>query len=156
MAEYLKMKTYHVLARPQLNAGKPSLMLLMGLACLLLASPAQSEPLNDPTQPPISLYNADDSRDAAEITGPVLQSVMLGRHYRAAIISGEKVMLGHKYAQSTLIKVNEREAVLRHADQSTQTLVLNQIIIKKVITSATGPSVAKNKLQSKSTAKHLN
>jgi MSHA biogenesis protein MshK len=136
------MKTLFELSRPAANTHKAVLMLcLMGS---LIAYPAQAETLNDPTQPPASLYAVEDSA-AQKVAGPVLQSVLLGQHYSAAIINGEKVMLGEKYEQSTLIKLNEREAVLRNADRSTQTLVLNQITLKKVINSTTGP-VAKNKI----------
>jgi MSHA biogenesis protein MshK len=56
---------------------------------------------------------------------------MLGSQYRAAIINGKKVMLGGKYENATLIKINEREAVLRNSDMTTQTLAMDYVEIKK-------------------------
>lgn len=159
MAEYLTMKMHHLFTPTLANtrSNQLALVLLIGLA-LLLINPAQAELLIDPTQAPAALY-ADDS-SAVEIAGPVLQSVMIGPHYRAAIISGEKVMLGKKYAQSTLIKLNEREAVLRHADRSTQILVLNPVMVKSLInttaTSKTTPAAAKKSMQSKPNAQYTN
>ncbi|MDP3306959.1 MAG: hypothetical protein Q8S50_01715, partial [Methylotenera sp.] len=73
-------------------------------------------------------------------TGPVLQSVMLGSQYRAAIINGKKVMLGGKYENATLIKINEREAVLRNSDMTTQTLAMDYAGIKKAV-----PAITKKK-----------
>lgn len=150
------MKTLIESSQPQSNCRIQLLSLCIVLAGMLIADRAQAQPLNDPTQPPASLYEAADGSSAHEVAGPVLQSVLLGRHYSAAIISGEKVMLGGKYAQSTLIKLNDREALLRHADQSTEILVLNPIISKKAITSPTEPVATNKSLASKSTSEHMN
>jgi MSHA biogenesis protein MshK len=146
MAEYLTM-TAHA-------PYQKFLILCIGMANLLLAYSVKAEPLIDPTQPPASLFEAANGTAAADFTGPVLQSVLIGPHYRAAIISGEKVMLGQKYGQSTLIQLNEREAVLRHADRSTQTLALHPIIVKKVMTSTTAPVKTKRSMPFKSTPKY--
>jgi MSHA biogenesis protein MshK len=52
---------------------------------------------------------------------------MIGAQYRAAIINGQKIVLGKKYEQATLIKVTENEAVLRSPDGTTQTLSMGKV-----------------------------
>ena len=67
----------------------------------------------------------------------MLQSVMLGAQYRAAIIDGQKVVLGQKYGDARLIKLSEREALLRNPDGTTQTLSLS--VVDKKITTPVAP-----------------
>ncbi|MQY50683.1 MSHA biogenesis protein MshK [Rhodocyclus tenuis] len=87
------------------------------LATLLLSTTltatAQSLPaLADPTRPPASV--ATDSGAAEADSGPALQSVMLPRQGKpAALISGQWVRLGEVWNGSRLVRVSEREVVLR-------------------------------------------
>jgi MSHA biogenesis protein MshK len=119
---------------------KISLVILLSMTNILTA---QAETLKDPTQPPASL-NGALSENETIIAGPVLQSVMIGPQTRVAIISGEKIMLGKKYQQATLIKLDEHQAVLRNPDMSTQTLVMDFAIEKKIVS-----PVASNTTKSK-------
>ena len=111
-----------------------AIKLLLNPACGLLLSltstNALAEILKDPTQPPAAFSNPT-SNENNPITGPILQSVMIGPQYHAAIINGQKIMLGGQYQNATLIKINEREVVLRNADRSTQTLLMDYAVIKK-------------------------
>lgn len=122
-------------------------MLLLALSLFSIATLTQAEILKDPTQAPASIYNNTDAAnpDQPAISGPVLQSVMIGEHYHAAIINGQKVMLGKKYEQATLVKLNESEAVLRNPDGSTQTLTMNYAIEKRIIKPVTPAPVSKRK-----------
>jgi MSHA biogenesis protein MshK len=120
---------------------KQSLVALLGMANILTS---QAESLKDPTQPPASLYSETVANNETA-TGPVLQSVLIGAQYRAAIINGEKVMLGKKYQQATLIKLNEHEAVLRNPDMSTQTLVMDFAIEKKIVSPEVASTTTKYK-----------
>jgi MSHA biogenesis protein MshK len=110
------------------------LKLILNVSCgmflLMMEHDIQAEGLKDPTQPPASL-SAETTNENGQVAGPVLQSVMLGSQYRAAIINGQKVMLGGKYENATLIRINEREAVLRNSDMTTQTLAMDYAGIKK-------------------------
>ena len=112
------------------------LVLMLGLHAF-----AQAESLKDPTLPPANLTSETNSINTdgqAMPTGPVLQSVMLGAQYRAAIIDGQKVVLGQKYGDARLIKLSEREALLRNPDGSTQTLSLS--VVDKKITTPLAPT----------------
>lgn len=88
--------------------------------------------LVDPTQPPSELGVAG-SNDV-QITGePVLQSVMLSASRKIAIISGQSVRVGEKFRDATLIKVTDREAVLRDSEGVLHTLKMYSAVEKKVI-----------------------
>ena len=124
-AKYLSLST-----TPQL---KLHVLICSMLMLLMMHNNGQAEQLKDPTQPPVSLSNETATGNSHAITGPVLQSVMIGAEYLAAIISGHKVMLGSKYEQATLIKVNEHEAVLRNPDMTTQILAMDYAGVKKMV-----------------------
>ncbi len=118
------------LAHPTQHQLKLLLSVSCGMFLLMMEHDVHAEGLKDPTQPPASL-SAESTNENGQATGPVLQSVMLGSQYRAAIINGQKVMLGGKYENATLIKINEREAVLRNSDMTTQILAMDYAGIKK-------------------------
>src|SRR5574340_545442 len=89
----------------------------LALAMMLFSVLAVAEELPDPTRPPASL--------AAPVAVPVggaaasqpvgLQSIIISKTRRAAIIGGETVELGGKYGDAKLIEVNEGNVVLRSA-----------------------------------------
>ncbi len=118
------------LAHPSQHPMKLLLSVSCGMFLLMLEHDVQADGLKDPTQPPASL-SAESNNTNGQAAGPVLQSVMLGSQYRAAIINGQKVMLGGKYESATLIKINEREAVLRNSDMTTQVLAMDYAGVKK-------------------------
>jgi hypothetical protein len=67
--------------------------------------------MSDPTRPPLGI--SSPAPEAGELTGPVLQSVMIPKKGKpVAIIGGQQVRLGEKYGESRLTRLTEREAVL--------------------------------------------
>lgn len=81
-----------------------------GASSLALAQSAGSV-LPDPTRPPAAFYAPAET--SAEVTGPVLQSVVIPAKGRpVAVIGGQEVKLGGRYGESRLIRLTEREAVL--------------------------------------------
>ena len=54
-------------------------------------------------------------------------------------------MLGKKYQQATLIKLDEHKAVLRNPDMTTQTLVMDFAIEKKIVSPVVASTTSKNK-----------
>ena len=123
------------------------LLILLSLAITFGFRNAQAETLKDPTQPPVSLYNdAAASGDPKVVSGPVLQSIMIGPQIRSAIINGQKVMLGNKYEQATLISLDEHKAVLRNPDMTTQTLLMDFAIEKKIVSPVAPPLATKRKV----------
>ena len=126
----MTLNTDKHLAHTTHNPLKLLLSVSCGMFLLMMEGDVNAEVLKDPTQPPASL-SGELSNENGLAAGPVLQSVMIGSQYRAAIINGQKVMLGGKYENATLIKINEREAVLRNSDMSTQTLAMDYAMVKK-------------------------
>ena len=95
------------------NALIPALFGLTTLASVQVAAQA----LPDPTRPPMAAPEATGvagSAEAAAVTGPVLQSVILRLGAKpVALIGGEWVALGGTYAGAKLIKVTEAAVVLK-------------------------------------------
>ena len=98
------------------------------LLMALLSVAATAEELADPTRPPASLTApvAAPASGVPEIRPARLQSIIISKTRRTAIIDGESVELGGKYGDAKLIEVNEGSIVLRGA-QGLQVLIFNMI-----------------------------
>jgi len=92
--------------------------------CLLssVLCPLNAEELLDPTRPPASI-TAPAAAGGAEAAPAGLQSIIISKTRRAAIIDGETVELGGKHGDAKLIEVNEGSVVLRGA-QGRQVMTL--------------------------------
>jgi len=101
--------------------------LLPSVVFCLLSSvfcPLEAEELTDPTRPPASI-TAPAPASGVEAT-PIsagLQSIIISKNRRAAIIDGETVELGGKHGDAKLIEVKEGGVVLRGA-QGKQVMTL--------------------------------
>ncbi len=84
----------------------------MSSALVLIAAPAMAQRvMADPTRPPGNVVM--DSQAVVDVSGPVLQSVLIPKKGRpVAVIGGQQVRLGEKYGESRLVRLSEREAVL--------------------------------------------
>lgn len=116
--------------------GTVLLLTSLAIAAILsLVEAANAEPMRDPTQVPTNMVANDGSQanatQDAQNTGPVLQSVMLGAQYRAAIINGKKVKMGGKFEKATLVGLSENSATLKNPDGTTQTLRMTYGAIQK-------------------------
>ena len=91
--------------------------LMRGLSVLGLLALAQfgtsaaAEILADPTRPPAGLV--PESGEAPR--RPVLQSIIITPHTRAAVIDDERVQLHGKFRDAEVAKITETEVVLRTA-----------------------------------------
>lgn len=124
-------------------------MRLIALLLLVGTAPAFAQQA-DPTRPPAAwLAPVDDSARSAtgEAGGGLrLQSVLMPQGGRpVAVIGGKTVALGGRVGGATLIRLNEREAVLQGADGVTH-LYLTPDVEKQMIetpkprkTGASGP-----------------
>lgn len=123
------------------------LMRLIALVLLVVATSATAQSA-DPTRPPAAwLAPVDDARSAGESAGGLrLQSVLMRQGGRpVAVIGGKTVALGDRVGGATLVRLNEREAVLQGADGVTH-LYLTPDVEKQMIetpkprkTGKTGP-----------------
>jgi MSHA biogenesis protein MshK len=114
---------------PSLATRHSSLAAALALAIALFAASATAQVMNDPTRPP-SEHGMAEPEGGAEAGGPVLQSVMISREVKAAIINGAMVKLGEKYGNAVLVAVAENEVVLKTGDES-QVLKLHPGVEKR-------------------------
>ena len=100
-------------------------MAVSGLSLALFSAAGIAEELPDPTRPPASLSApaVPSGQAAGEGRQPGLQSTIISKNRRAAIIDGQTVELRGKHGDATLIKVSEDSVVLQGA-QGRQLLML--------------------------------
>ncbi|MDD5329917.1 MAG: hypothetical protein PHX38_07930 [Sulfuricella sp.] len=99
-------------------------MFLPGLLFLTFAMRlpvAAADNLPDPTRPSAEMGAAAGSPGVA--SGPVLQSVLISRSRKSAIIGGQTVGLGEKYGDARVVRITEKEVVLK-TGSATETLRL--------------------------------
>ncbi len=93
------------------------------LLSLVLPAYALAEDLPDPTRPPAAIMAPSVPGTVEDESSTGLQSIIISRHRRAAIIDGETVELGGKHGDARLIEVTESSVVLKGA-QGRQVLTL--------------------------------
>lgn len=91
-------------------------LLVMAISC------AYAEDMTDPTRPPANI-SAPVATGSAPAKAAGLQSIIISKNRRAAIIDGETVELGGKHGDMKLLEVNEGSVVLSGA-QGRQVLTL--------------------------------
>ena len=94
---------------------------------------ALGQGLSDPMRPPNVLPGAQGVETEAPST--LLQSVLLSRGRRVAVINGETVPLGGKFGDAVVVKISESEVVLKYADR-TEVLKLFGAIERKPVRAA--------------------
>ncbi len=107
-----------------------------------------AENLPDPTRPPSALAPAGQPSGEEILKAPpplpVLQSVMLSANRKAALISGQTVLLGGKFGDLRLVKLTPDEAVLKGED-GVQVLKFFPDVEKKVRVAPSPDEVVKVK-----------
>lgn len=113
-----------IIKKQKYGAAAPRMMVVLGLLSSI-PCPLNAEELPDPTRPPaiIAAPVAAIGSGAVENQPMGLQSIIISRTRRAAIIGGETVELGGKYGDAKLIEVNEGNVVL-HSAQGRQVMTL--------------------------------
>ena len=91
----------------------------------MLCCAAQAETMSDPMRPPVYQPTTVSGK-----SGPVLQTVVIGKDRRYAIISGERVLLGGAYGDAKIVRIVENEVTLRDASGDTVLKLVPEI--KKV------------------------
>lgn len=88
------------------------------LALVSLAGAAGAQPkLADPTRPP-NVTAVPGGEGVAEAPPPAqLQSVLISRGRKIALINGAAVPLGGRVGEATLVKISETEVTLRRGDE---------------------------------------
>jgi MSHA biogenesis protein MshK len=88
------------------------------LAAMLLQVPASAgdENLPDPTRPANVSPDANSTIENAEVL-PQLQSILISPYRKVAVISGQTLHIGEKFAGATLIKITAHEVVLKNGTE---------------------------------------
>ncbi|HEU0282982.1 MAG TPA: hypothetical protein VFQ99_04305 [Gallionella sp.] len=98
---------------------------MLALFVAMFSIAAIAEELPDPTRPPASLVAPVIAPASGAVANQPagLQSIIISKTRRAAIIDGKTVELGGKYGDAKLIEVNDGSVVLRSA-QGRQVMTL--------------------------------
>lgn len=121
MANRLKLFAVNGLLFP-VFAGAAVRRLLIAVSSLVFTVSCCAEELVDPTRPPASI--AAPVAEADVVIPPAgLQSIIISKKRRAAIIDGQTVELGGRVGEAKLIEVNTASVVLR-TKQGSQVLKL--------------------------------
>jgi hypothetical protein len=120
MADSMTIKGYR-------SVAAASLLIVSALG-IFSSALCHAETLPDPTRPPASIgwggaAGSAGMRGEPESRTTGLQSTIISRTRRAAIIDGNTVELGEKHGDARLIQVNEGSVVLQRA-QTLQVLTL--------------------------------
>lgn len=106
-----------------------------------------AEELSDPTRPPAAVAPA--AGGAPEENQPSgLQSIIISKTRRAAIIDGETVELGGKHGDARLIEVNEGSVVLKSAKGRQVLTLFPDVKLSRKADTESNPLPAKKKVQS--------
>lgn len=137
-----------IIGKREEGIGNRAQLLLFSVFCFQFSVTCCAEELVDPTLPPASI-SAPVAISGIANPPAGLQSILISRQRRAAIIDGEIVALGGQHGDATLIEVNEGSVVLRNG-QGRQVLSLFPDVVKRsksVATdkSATAVRAARNK-----------
>lgn len=105
------------------SVGATVSRLIISIACLFFFTLGYAEELLDPTRPPVSLAVPVPASGVAATPPTGLQSIIISKTRRTAIIDGESVELGSNYGDAKLIEVNEGSVILQ-SKQGRQVLTL--------------------------------
>lgn len=72
-----------------------------------------AEGMTDPTRPPEAFGLVRDATVAAVAAAPKLQSVLISRGRKIALINGQAFKLGDQFEEMEIVRISEREVVLR-------------------------------------------
>lgn len=110
---------------------KPLSLALAAAACSLAGWMSYAQGLTDPTRPPsVPAPTAEAGGEALPQTQ--LQSILISRGRKLAVINGQTVPLGGKVGEATLVSVRETEVVLRSGD-ATEVLKLYPNVEKRAV-----------------------
>lgn len=102
------------------------LLMLWGAA---VAGVAMGQDLPDPTRPPAVPRVAAESAaaPAEQAPMPVLQSVLIGKDRRLAIISGQRFDVGDQVGDARIVRITETEVILRAGARQTTLKLFPQV-----------------------------
>jgi MSHA biogenesis protein MshK len=142
------------MSRVQLVAGCESFLVglewrnwtayLLGLLFIGLSFASVAEELADPTRPPVSVSTpVDESVRVETKLEPGLQSILIAKNRRAAIIDGQTVEIGGRVGEARLIEVNAMNVVLKTSKGKQVLMLFPDVMISKTKNDAPPVQTAK-------------
>ncbi len=117
---------------------------LFSVASFLLPVFCCAEELADPTRPPVSVLTPVEASVQIETKlEPGLQSILISKNRRAAIIDGQTVELGGRVGEARLIEVNAMNVVLKTRNGRQVLMLFPDVMISK--TKSDAPPVQTDK-----------
>lgn len=105
---------------------------LFSVASFLLPVFCCAEELADPTRPPVSVLTpVEESVQIETKPEPGLQSILIAKNRRAAIIDGQTVELGGRVGDGRLIEVNAMHVVLKTSKGRQVLMLFPDVVISK-------------------------
>lgn len=89
----------------------------MTAAVIVAMAGAQAQALTDPTRPPAAAGATLGAQDEAP-PGTQLQSVLISKGRRLAVINGNTVALGGMVGEARVVKITETEVVLKKGEET--------------------------------------
>jgi len=110
------------------------------------ACAALAQSLPDPTRPPFVARAGSKvvSVAPAEAPMPVLQSVLIGKDRRMAIISGQRFDIGDQVGDARIVRITETEVLLRSGAGHTTLKLFPQVLKRTKNNSGPGTGAAPN------------
>ncbi len=115
-------------------------VLIAGIAMAMFAASmaARAQVLADPTRPPADLLAG--AAVGGTQTSSALQSILLSKGRKIAVINGQSVPLGGRYGNATLVAISSGEVTLK-SEQGVEVMKLYPGIGKTAPSSAPGKAV---------------
>ncbi len=102
------------------------------LAIVLPMAGAQAQALSDPTRPPSALSTSGSTVVQEEIAGTQLQSILLSRGRKVAVINGSMVSIGGMVGEARVVRITETQVVLKKGEE-TEVLMMYPGIDKRPV-----------------------
>lgn len=107
-----------------------------------------AEELSDPTRPPTAVAGPVAGGAPEENQPSGLQSIIISKARRAAIIDGETVELGGKHGDARLIEINEGSVVLKSAKGRQVLTLFPDVKLSRKVDAGIKPLPVEKKAQS--------
>lgn len=101
-------------------------IVLLAACALGVAAPgeASAQALHDPTRPPAQFLDPASTAEGGAPANSGLQTIMISKRRRVAMINGELVKAGDKVGEAVVERIGDSEVILKQSDGRREVLKL--------------------------------